>query len=223
MSLATDTSRASGETRIAVKGVSWKVYESWVESLPERTPVRMAYDGRNLEIMVKGPLHENFRDVLGRFVRVVAFALAIPVKGLGETTWKRPEVERSLEADQCYFFAAEKIRAVNDALARRSNDIADYPNPDLAIEVDISPSQIDRPGIYSALKVAEVWRFDGEVLTIDRLDPDGKFRQVDSSRWLPVTSEEIARWVLIEDTRDEELWAERLKGWAQEVLAGRDA
>ena len=148
MSLATDTARTGGETRIAVKGVSWKVYESWIDSLPERTHVRMAYDGRNLEIMVKGPLHENFRDLLGRFVRVVSSALTIPVKGLGATTWKRPEVERGLEADQCYFFSArKKIRAVSEALGQRSNDVADYPNPDLAIEVDLSPSQIDRPDL----------------------------------------------------------------------------
>src|SRR4051812_35505664 len=39
MSVATDTARASGETRIAIKGVSWKIYESWIDSLPERTPI----------------------------------------------------------------------------------------------------------------------------------------------------------------------------------------
>ena len=41
-------------------------------------------------------------------------------------------------------------------------DIADYPNPDLAIEIDISPPEVDREGIYKSLKVAEIWRFDGE-------------------------------------------------------------
>ena len=38
-------------------------------------------------------------------------------------------------------------------MARGSNDVADYPNPDLAIEVDISPSQLDRPEIYAKLQV----------------------------------------------------------------------
>jgi hypothetical protein len=33
---------------------------------------------------------------------------------------------------------------------------ADCPRPDLAVEVDISPSQIDRPGIHGALNVTEV-------------------------------------------------------------------
>jgi Uma2 family endonuclease len=221
MSVMTEAGGIAGETRIAIKGVNWKVYETWVDLLPEGSPVRMAYDGRSLEIMVKGPVHENFRDVLGRFVREVADALAIPLKGLGETTWKRPEVERGLEADQCYFFTAEKIVAVNDALGRRINDVADYPNPDLAIQVDISPSQVDRPGIYAALTVPEVWRFDGETLSIEQLDPAAGYFDSGASRWLPVRAEEVARWLLREDTRDERAWAERLRAWSREELAGR--
>ena len=43
---------------------------------------------------------------------------------------------------------------------RNSNNIDDYPNPDLAVEIDISPPKIDRSGIYAALKVSELWRRD---------------------------------------------------------------
>ena len=42
------------------------------------------------------------------------------------------------------------------------------PNPDLAIEVDISPPKVDRPGIYAALKVMEVWRFTDSSVTSRR-------------------------------------------------------
>ena len=38
------------EARLVLPDVSWCVYETWVDSLPESTPVRMAYDGRDLEI-----------------------------------------------------------------------------------------------------------------------------------------------------------------------------
>ena len=48
--------------------------------------------------------------------------------------------------------------------------------PDLAIEVDISRPQVDRAGIYAALRVAEVWRFDGEQVVIERLTAEGKLR-----------------------------------------------
>ena len=102
MSVSTAMPSATGaETRIRIPGMSFQAYETWVESLPERSPVRMAFDGRSLEIMVKGPVHEDFRGLLGRFVEEVSGELRIRMVGLGETTWKRPGVERGLEADQC--------------------------------------------------------------------------------------------------------------------------
>ena len=116
-----------GETRIAVRGVPWSVYELWVDALPERSGIRMAYDGEDLEIMTKGPKHEDFRELLGRIVTEVAVELNIPQKCLGETTWKRPELSRGLEADQCYYFQPEKLAAAARAKARGSNDVADYP------------------------------------------------------------------------------------------------
>ena len=67
--------------------------------------------------------------------------------------------------------------------AKIDRAIADYPNPDLAIEVDVSPSKIDRPGIYAALRVAELWRFDGdhEQVIIERLGADGSYHGTDGS------------------------------------------
>ena len=94
-----------------------------------------------------------------------------------------------------------------------SDDIADYPNPDLAIEVDLSPPQIDRAGIYAALKVAEIWRFDGqtEKLAIDRLTATGTYQSVDASQFLPVRLDEIERWLADGMHGSESAWAMRLR------------
>ena len=133
-----------------------------------------------------------------------------PLKGLGETTWKRSEIQRGIEADQSYYFSPEKLTA---ARSRGASDVASFPNPDLAIEVDLSPSLIDRPSIYAALGVAEVWRFDGETLTIERLGPDGRYEEVAASTFLGVRPDEVARWLVAEDTTDEIAWLERLSAW----------
>ena len=75
--------------------------------------------------------------------------------------------------------------------------LTEYPNPDLAIEVDVSPSKSIAEAIYAALRVAEVWRFDGasDQVVIERLSDDGTYRIVDASSFLPVSAEELTRWV----------------------------
>src|SRR5271166_5743373 len=170
-----------GETRILVPNASWTLYESFVMKLPERSPIRTAFDGRDMEIMVKGGVHDHFAELLGLFVMAVAGQLGIRIKPQGETTWIRPEIERGIEADNCYYLDPAKIAAALTAIGRGLNDIKDYPNPDLAIEVDISTPEADRAGIYAAMKVAEFWSFDGQTLTIQRLDANGRYQTVERS------------------------------------------
>lgn len=207
--------KAAGEARILVAGVSWDFYARFVGGLPEWSSVRAAYDGRDMEIMVKGPLHEDFRGLLGRFVEEVAAESGVRFLGLGETTWKRPDIERGLESDQCFYFDPDKIAEARGALRRRDNDIAAYPNPDLAIEIDLSPSLVDRPAIYAALGVSEVWRFNGEALRIERLTEAGAYALADRSEWLGVETSEILAWITADDAHDRAAWARRLRDWAR--------
>ena len=164
MSIATKA--PVSETRIGFTGVGFDVYERLIRATPARTAVRMAYDGKDLEIMVKGPVHDHYGRLLDRLITAVAVVLGIRRQALGETTWIRPEIERGLEADQCYVFDAGKLAIVDELLCRNENDVAGYPNPDLAVEVDISRPQTDRPAIYAALEVPELWTFDSERVTI---------------------------------------------------------
>ncbi len=69
------------------------------------------------------------------------------------------------------------------------------PPPDLAIEIDISPPEFDRPGIYAAIKIAELWRFDGEKVVIERLGRDGRYRPAAASRLLKVRANELTHWL----------------------------
>jgi len=205
-----------------IRDVSWDLYDMLSDAIGEKQHVYLAYDGRDLEIMTKGRIHENYGDFLGKFVGALTYELRIRCRSLGETTWKRPAIARGLESDLCYYFLPEKIAADVAAVARKSNDIADYPNPDLAIEVDISPSLVDRPAIYAALKVSEVWRFEEESLVIEHLGEDGTYAPVESSRFLPVRAEEVYRWVAVEESSDELAWEQRLRDWARAVLKQRN-
>ena len=150
------------DQRVVIRDVDWTFYEQLVDSIPEGVNLHVDYDGKDLEIMSLSPLHDVVKKTMGRFVELTAEELEIPCTGWGRRRGSGPRSARGLEADDCYYFAPEKLAAVDGAIARWSKDVAEYPNPDLAIEVDISPSKIDRPGIYAALRVAEVWRFDGD-------------------------------------------------------------
>ena len=199
------------DRRVVFRGVDWAFYERMVDSIPEGSNTHVDYDGRDLEVMGKGPNHEKINRRLDRLIAFITEEWDIDFTGLGETTWKRQQVARGLESDQCYYFLPEKLAQEAAASQRGSDDIADYPNPDLAIEVDISRPQVDRAGIYAALRVAEVWRFDGDQLIIERLTPEGKYAAVQASGFLPVRAEEIRRWIL-EDPRSERDWVRWARG-----------
>jgi Uma2 family endonuclease len=214
---------AEPDQRIVIRDVDWTFYEQLVDSIPPRAHIHVDYDGKDLEIMSPSPLHDGSRKLLGQLAEAVAQVLRIPYKSLGQTTWKRQAIARGLESDECYIFESDKLTAVAKAKARKSMNIDDYPNPDLSIEVDISPPRIDRAGIYAALRVPEVWRFDGatEQVIIERLADDGTYHAVDGSGFLPIRADEVRRWVVDEESDDEAAWAERLRAWVASELAPR--
>ena len=86
----------------------------------------------------------------------------------------------------------------------------------------VGSSRSALPGnIYQALKVAEVSRFDGASLVIEQLRPDGTYAASASSRFLPVRSDEVLRWIRDEDSSDELAWELRLREWARTELTLR--
>jgi Uma2 family endonuclease len=209
------------ERRLVFRGVGWEVYDALSNALPEASAIRMIYDGKDLEIVMPSQIHDDFKDLLGLFVHETAAAFRIPIAGGGQTTWKRPEIERGLEADNSFYFRPEKFPIVAEARKRRSMDIADYPNPDMAVEVDISPPAVDREAIYKKLQVAELWYFDGKEVTIEQLGEDGNYSVADQSRFLPVKPAEIRRWLVEEDALDRTAWLLRLRAWLRRIARTR--
>jgi len=208
--------RLEVERRWVIRDIGWVDYEELGELLPPT--FRLTFDGSSLEIMVTGQLHDDYADALDTFFKAVAGALGVQFKPYRTASWNRPELDRGIQADNCYYLTADKIKAGLIGHARKSNDAKDYPNPDLAIEVDLSPPKIDREGIYAALQVAELWTFDGTKLTISRLDENGQYRAVEKSGFLPVRASEVPRWIIEEDQSDYEVWTQRIRAWAKKTL-----
>ena len=209
--------RLDGERRMVIRNVDWTDYVCLVDSLVEGSPFRVAYDGKDMEIMTKGKDHERFCDLLNHFIIAIAQVQGRHVEPYGQTTWREFRAQRGLEADHWYFFDPRK----SEQVARASRRSKILPSPDLAIEIDISPSEVDRPGIYAALGVIEVWRFDGNEAVIERLGAGGRYEAQTTSGWLGVTSAEIVRWIAEEDTTEFIPWLNRVTRWARRRFARR--
>jgi Uma2 family endonuclease len=165
--------------RFLLAGVSWEGYEKILEALTEHH-VRITYDRGMLELMSPLPPHELYKKWFSHLFVVLALELHIRVRGCGSTTFRKQDLERGLEPDECYYLA--NIPHVRDW---RSIDLAHDPPPDLAIEVDVTSSSLDRLSIYAGLGVPEVWRFDGDALQAYRLVAGPAYQACPASPALP--------------------------------------
>ena len=118
-------------------------------------------------------------------------------------------------------FRPAKVAVCRTAHASGSNDSAAFPIPDLAIEIDISPPKIDRPGIYSKLRAPEVWRFSNDNVSIEQLDAAGNYVAADASRFLYVRADEVAQWLREGNSSERPTWKRGIRDWARAVLRPR--
>jgi Uma2 family endonuclease len=202
-----------GDQRTVFRGVDRHTYDQLSQATGHRQPFHLVYDGKDLEIVVIGNPHERYKEFLGAIIRALIAGMDLESMACGQTTWKT--AFRGLEADLSYYFDPEKIRMAEAAFARLSRDPADYPPPDLAIEVDLCPPQVDRPAIYGELGVVEVWRLvEGPELTIEQLQADGTYAPVEVSRFLRIRPEVVLQWLNEAATEREAAWNRRLNQWA---------
>ncbi len=175
-----EPSVASAESnRLILRCVSWEEYGKFLEAVCERR-VRVTYDRGTIEIMTLSRLHEWWKNRLGLILVYLCLELKIPMSGYGSTTHRREDLQRGLEPDECYY-----IQHADQVRGPREIDLTRDPPPDLCLEIEISRSSLDRLGIYAALRIPEVWRFDGERFRVHLLSAEGTYEQGEQSRAFP--------------------------------------
>jgi Uma2 family endonuclease len=204
---------ASGEQRFRLSFVSWEKYEQMVAWFDGRH-ARLTYDRGELELMTVSHRHENAKHFLGLFLVTLAELLDIDIHSGGSMTFKREDLDKGLEPDECYWVEHEpQMRGKQDY--DQEND----PPPDLVIEVEVSRSVMDRMGIYAAMKVPEVWRWDGEQLHFCLLRR-GKYVEGPVSRHVPVlAADEVARFMGLRGALSEIKLLRAFREWVREQQA----
>lgn len=167
------------EQRLLLHSVDWETYQTISNALAGRH-VRLTFDRGNLEFMTISPLHARYSRLLGRMIVVLTEVFELPVCSVGDMTCSREDLERGLEGDESFYIAnAPVIRNKADL------DFTVDPPPDLGVEIDMSRSSRSRMPIYAALRVPEVWRFDGVTLTVFQLTEDGDYVAGAQSAYFP--------------------------------------
>ena len=173
---------APGE-RLLLTGVRYSDYFKLVEWRDEyrANSVRIAFDSGRMEIMVISNLHERFRKIIDVLVTGWIVETGGEYCPSGQLTHHRADIEKGFEPDECYYVQNWKRVAGSG----REIDFTKDPPPDLAIEIEVSSTVLDRLPIYAAFKIPEVWRCDGENVTILLLQPNGQYRESAASLALP--------------------------------------
>ncbi|HET6251803.1 MAG TPA: Uma2 family endonuclease [Tepidisphaeraceae bacterium] len=192
-------------------GVSWDDYERVLEEIGDGS-TRVTYCDGSMEIMSPLPEHDRAALAIGRLICELTFETGLPIASFGSTTYRRKDLLRGLEPDQCFYIDNEvKVRGM-----KRFNPKM-HPAPDLAIEVDITSRSIPREPIYAKLGVPEIWRYKNPRIAIRRLS-NGKYADAATSLYFPSLPmpkfEKFVQRMLVEEqnsvVRDFRAWVKTL-------------
>ncbi|MBN3950992.1 MAG: Uma2 family endonuclease [Nostoc sp. NMS7] len=201
------------EQRTVLHNVSWETFEALLRDTGEDRGSRFAYDCGVLEIMTPLFEHENPKSNFGNFIIALAEELGIEVRSAGSTTLKRKISRRGIEPDTCYYIQNELAIRGKETL-----DLENDPPPDLAIEIDITSSSVNKLGIYSALGVTELWRYDGQNLKFYQLI-EGQYVECKFSIAFPIVSlREISRFIEQSKTSGEIALLKSFRAWVRDKL-----
>lgn len=211
----TDNLRYNADTKTLklpsrMRDVTWEQYGTLLKALPDHR-LRHTYDRGFFEIMSRSQKHDKLKTVIGGLIEQMALAVGVPFEPFGSATCRRKSADRGLEPDETYYIAnAAAMRGKFDYDPRRD------PPPDLAVEVDLRRPTNRRMRIYAALRIPEVWKYDGQAMRFFALGAKGKYEEVERSLSFPfVTPADFDRFLarLATERSDEVLRA--IAKWAK--------
>jgi Uma2 family endonuclease len=203
--------RIAADERVVLPRVSWETYERLLADDEGRRVPRMTYDKGVLELVTPSMPHEEDADRIARLVDIVAANLAIPIRSVASTTFKRPDLERGFEADASFYVQSEaKIRG------QREVNLSVDPPPDLVLEMEMSRSALDKLALFASMGIPEVWRCDGQRVAIFVLDQN-RYRESPASLAIPaLTSEVLTRFLRDSRAMLSPDWFQAVSDWARE-------
>jgi Uma2 family endonuclease len=198
------------EQRTVLHNVSWETFEALLRDTGEDRGSLFAYDCGVLEIMTPLFEHENPKIQFDRLIFALAVELKTKIRSAGSTTLKRKTITKGIEPDTCYYIQNEPaIRG------KQELDLKTDPAPDLAVEIDITSSSVNKFNIYAALGVGELWRYNGDILKFYQL-VESQYIEIKFSIVFPLISvSDMNRFIQQSKTMDEIDLVQSFSAWVR--------
>ena len=173
------------DSLLTLRHVAWHEYEALLDQVGEASGLRISYDNGTLQVMTLSSEHENYVEFIRGMVRLLSVRLRINIRSFGSTTMKTQQRAKGTEPDACFY--VQSVAAIGN---RVQLDFATDPPPDVSVEVDLHHQSLNKFPIYAALGVPEVWRYDGQQLTIHLLQ-ESDYVAAPQSQALPLLSAQL--------------------------------
>lgn len=202
--------------KVILRNVSWQLYEHLLAEHVDVCNPRFAYDRGSLEIMVIPFEHEELNRLVADLFTTIADEAGIDFINGGSTTFTREDLEKGIEPDTCFYIRnAERVRG------KKRIDLAEDPPPDLVIEIDITHPSLDKFPIFADLGVPEVWRYEGQSLTIFKLEGESYIAQASSGVLPGVTCDGLTELISNSRQTKRTAWLRGVREWARTLRSGR--
>jgi Uma2 family endonuclease len=190
--------RMPADSVLIQHGVSWNDYEELLEAVGEARGLRVCYDEGTLQVMSPSSKHEFRAILVERLVDLLSIRQRIKVLFYGSTTIKKQREQKGAEPDACFY-----VQTADAVGTKEQIDFNIDPAPDVVVEIDLHHESISKFPIYAAFGVPELWRDDGETLTIYHLR-DGQYVVADASQALPILTSAVLTEFLARSPKEDQ-------------------
>src|SRR6266852_3316123 len=190
--------RMSADSVLVQHGISWSDYEELLDAIGEASSLRICYDEGTLQVMSPSSKHEHVAKLIERLVDLLSIRQRTKVLFYGSATLKKQSEQKGAEPDACFY-----VQTADAVGTKEQIDFDTDPPPDVVVEIDIHHESISKLPIYAAFGIPELWRDDGETLTIYQLR-DGQYVLSNASQALPVLTSAVLTEFLARSPKEDQ-------------------
>ena len=190
--------RMPADSVLIQHGVGWNDYEELLRAVGDAPGQHISFDDGTLQITTLSFKHEKYVRLIERIIDRLSARLLIKVLSYGSATMKKERDQKGAEPDACYYVQSAELVGKKDEI-----DLNVDPPPDVVVEIDLHHESISKTPIYAALGVPELWRYDGNTVTIYHLREE-QYVVSEASESLPLLTSAILTEFLARIPREDQ-------------------